>query len=144
MLRDTISKHKERGGMTETVTVSCPFCHQSMMAECTRDIANSRDLRRDLAIELCSCPAAEEEAKRKDKIERLDKELNNAIGENSPHPVDTEVYEVIRENAKLVALKKLHRTSVWIEKNEKIVITRDADGITNINREVRKVKSVSI
>lgn len=144
MLKQVIDNVESRGGNVQTVQVQCPFCHQQVYTKITDEIMNNRELRRDLAIESCSCPAAIEEAKKKEKIELLDRNLCGLIGEKSFDPVDEEVYEAIRALSKLIAFKKIHRTNVHLSKIEKIVISRDADGITNINREIKQVSAKSI
>ena len=144
MLKNSISNYKSRGGIVETIMVECPYCKQAMMVEATKEIANNKDLRRELAIESCSCPEAHIEAGRKEKIERLDRDLCNLIGEKSSNPVNEDVYKAVREVVKLVSFAEIHRATIHMGKNEKIVISRDADGITNINREVKKVTSKTI
>lgn len=144
MLKQVIANVESRGGNVETIQLSCPYCHQGVIAKATEEIMNNKDLRRDLAVESCNCPEAAYETKRKEKIESLDKNLCNLIGDKSLNPVDEEVYDAVRILSKLVAFGKIHRANVHLTKTEKIVISRDADGITNINREIKNITAKSV
>ena len=144
MLKNIIRKCKDNGGDVETIMVICPYCNQTLMVEATKDVENNEDLKRELAIESCKCDRAEKETSRKEKLERMDRDLCNLIGEKSENPVGEDVYLAIREVVKMVSFGEIRKASISLEKNEKVVISRDKDGITNINREKKNVESKAI
>ncbi len=80
MLRDIVDDWKNSGRDCETVTIYCPYCHQGMAAEATPDMARNDELLEELAVETCSCQAAQESAKRKGARKASKQKLTRCLG----------------------------------------------------------------
>ena len=134
MLRDIIENHKSMGGQYETVTIYCPYCRQGMAADATLDMIGNKDMLRELAIETCTCPEAEFEAKRKLRIENVDEKVNKMLGEESDTPVENEILELIKQMS-------IH---ICFEKIKKMSISTDMNGLLDIKKEIKNVSRQKI
>lgn len=139
MLRDIIDDWKNSGRDCETVTIYCPYCHQGMAAEATLDMVRNKELLEELAVELCSCPAALEKAKRKKRAESVDTKVDTMLGENSGTPVDEEILNQIKLMSMHVCFGKLKKINIQINENVKVSINTDSNGLLDIKKEIKNI-----
>lgn len=144
MLRDIVENHKSMGGQYETVTIYCPYCHQGMAADATLDMIGNKDMLRDLAIETCTCPEAQFEAKRKLRIENVDEKVNKMLGEESDTPVENEILELIKQMSIHICFEKLKKMSISINSSVKVSISTDTNGLLDIKKEIKNVSRQKI
>jgi DNA-directed RNA polymerase subunit RPC12/RpoP len=63
MLKKDVEEFKRNGGETMVTQVECPYCHQRIMVEVMPDFDTlDENLKRQLAVEYCTCEEAVFEA----------------------------------------------------------------------------------
>ena len=144
MLRDIVEKCKAGGGRYETVTIYCPYCHQGMAADATMDMIKNEDMLKELAVETCSCPEAQFEAKRKHRAESVDEKVNKMLGESSDTSVDSSILELIKQMSIHICYKRLKKMSINIDSRTKVSISTDANDLLDIKKEIKDVSRQKI
>ncbi len=143
MLRDIIDDWKNSGRDCETVTIYCPYCHQGMAAEATPDMVRE-ELLEELAVETCSCQAAQESAKRKRRAESVETKVDTMFGEDSGTPVDTEICDQIKIMSMHVCNGKIKKISLQLSENVKVSISTDTNGLLDIKKEIKNISRQKI
>lgn len=144
MLKDIVEKCKTGGGRYETVTIYCPYCHQGMAADATMDMIKNEDLLKELAVETCTCPEAQLEAKRKHRVESVNEKVNKMLGESSDTPVDSDILELIKQLSIHICYERLKKMSININSSVKVSISTDTNGLLDIKKEIKNVSRQKI
>lgn len=144
MLKDIIEDWKKQGGMCETVTIYCPYCHQGMAAEATPDIVGNNELSEELAVETCSCPAAKSAAKRKKREESVNTKVDAMLGEKSGTPVDDGILDLIKAMSIHVCHGHIRKISIQVNENVKVGISTDTNGLLDIKKEIKNISRQKI
>ena len=77
-------------------------------------------------------------------MEQMDEKLEGLIGEKSSKPVSDEVFENVRELARLVCFEQVLKATVHLNKTEKIMMSKGEKGQMNINREKKDISSETV
>ncbi|MDE5697077.1 MAG: hypothetical protein K2I96_06670 [Lachnospiraceae bacterium] len=144
MLRDIVEEWKKQGGECETVTVYCPYCHQGMAAEATLDIVRNDELLKELAIEICQCPEAQYETKRKQRVENVDEKVNALLGKESDSPIDDEILDLIKSMSIHICYEKIKKMSIQLNQVVKVSISMDTNGLLDIKKEIKNISRQKI
>lgn len=139
MLRETVEKYEQDGGITETMSLECQMCHQTVLCKVTPDMIANKEILREIALENCTCKEAKYIVKKKMQKEQIEEKMQKVLGDNSPAPVSQEIYDAIKEAAHLVCWKKIWKATINLSKNEKVKLTVDSDGQLNIVRELKQI-----
>lgn len=144
MLKETVDDYENSGGLTDTIPVECPFCHQRVLCKITPDMRPNEEILQELVKECCTCKEAQFATKRKKQKEQINEKMKKVLGEESPAPVNEETYEAIRLMALQVCWKKVWKANISLSKIEKVKLSMDSDGQLNIVREVRQITGETV
>lgn len=144
MLKDIIEGWKKQGGTCETVTICCPYCHQGIAAEATPDIAGNNELLEELAVETCSCQAAQSAAKRKKREESVSTKVDAMLGEKSGTPVDNGILDLVKAMSIHVCHGHIRKISIQVNENVRVGISTDTNGLLDIKKEIKNISRQKI
>ena len=144
MLRDIVDDWKNSGNDCETVTIYCPYCHQGMAAEATPDMVKNEELLEELAVETCSCQAAQESTKRKKRTESVETKVDTMFGAGSGTPVDDDIRDQIKVMSMYVCNGKIKKTNIQLNENVKVSISTDTNGLLDIKKEIKNISRQKI
>ena len=116
----------------------------NLTRDTTLDMIGNKDMLRELAIETCTCPEAQLEAKRKLRIENVDEKVNKMLGQESDTPVENEILELIKQMSIHICFEKIKKMSISINSSVKVSISTDMNGLLDIKKEIKNVSRQKI
>jgi hypothetical protein len=141
VLKKDVEEFKRNGGETMVTQVECPYCHQRIMAEVMPDFDTlDENLRRQLAVEYCTCEEAVFEALMLNRYEKLEKSLTEMFGEESEMPIGEDTLKTIKDISEQVCRDTHKKVTVNIDEYTKLVISVNSKGFLNIQKETKNIR----
>jgi hypothetical protein len=141
MLKKDVEEFKRNGGKAMVTQVECPYCHQRIMAEVMPDFDTlDENLKRQFAVEYCTCEEAVFEALMLNRCEKLEKSLTEMFGEKSEMPIGKDTLKTIKDISEQVCRDTLKKVTVNIDEYTKLVISVNSKGFLNIKKETKNIR----